>query len=86
MKLIDIKELSEYIKVKKSTLYSWASSGVIPCYKLNGILRFDKDEIESWIKNSRIQSDPKKPHLKGNGRNLDIDAIIKNAIKDVKGR
>ncbi len=50
MQLITVKELSKIIKVKESTLYAWANKGLIPCHKLNNLLRFDLDEIETWIR------------------------------------
>ncbi|MCL5024460.1 MAG: helix-turn-helix domain-containing protein [Nitrospirae bacterium] len=53
MKLLSIKELSEIIKVKPSTLYQWAELGQIPCLKMNGCLRFDLDEIQTWLRNCK---------------------------------
>lgn len=50
MRLVGIKEISEMIGVKSSTLYQWSELGQIPCIKLNGCLRFDLDEIMRWIK------------------------------------
>ncbi|MDP2735778.1 MAG: helix-turn-helix domain-containing protein, partial [bacterium] len=44
MNLVTIKELSDFLKVKPSTLYSWVHGGTIPFVKLNGLLRFDMDE------------------------------------------
>lgn len=49
MKLITIKEVSDMINVKPSTLYQWAEIGQIPCIKLNGALRFDMDDIKKWV-------------------------------------
>ncbi len=49
MKLLSVKELSEIITVKPSTLYQWAELGQIPCLKLNGALRFDLDDVLKWI-------------------------------------
>jgi len=49
MKLIGIKEVSEILTVKPSTLYQWAELGMMPCYKINGALRFDVDDIKKWI-------------------------------------
>jgi excisionase family DNA binding protein len=49
MQVITIKELSEFLKVKEKTLYQWAEFGQIPCLKLNGVLRFDLDDIQKWI-------------------------------------
>ena len=49
MEILTIKELSELIRIKEKTLYQWANSGVIPYIKLNGSLRFDLDDIQTWI-------------------------------------
>ena len=82
-----MKEVSEMLKVKKTTLYSWVSQGTIPSFKLNGIIRFDMDEIEEWVKSSKSKT-PELPRLKPRHatRHQDIDAIVKNAIDSVKGK
>ena len=46
---LNVKDLSEYLKIKPSTLYSWAARGIIPHYKVYGLLRFKKEEIDLWI-------------------------------------
>ena len=47
--LLTVKEISEILKVKPSTIYAWAEQGRIPAYKLNGSLRFIEKEITEWI-------------------------------------
>lgn len=87
MKLITIDELSEYLKIKQSTLYSWASSSMIPSYKLNGVLRFDKDEIEEWVKKNKVEPFNPKQRIKLSdmqNKNVDINGIVKRAISEVK--
>ena len=46
---LSIKELSDYLKVKPSTLYSWAAKDAIPHYKVHGLVRFKKEDIDSWV-------------------------------------
>ena len=53
MKIMDVKELSELLKVKEKTLYQWANLGQIPCMKFHGALRFDLDDILAWIKSCK---------------------------------
>jgi len=53
MKLVRVKEISELLMIKPSTLYQWAELGQIPCLKLNGCLRFDLDEVLQWIKDCK---------------------------------
>jgi excisionase family DNA binding protein len=49
MKLMTVKELSDFLRVKPKTLYQWTESKKIPFLKLNGALRFDLDEIQQWM-------------------------------------
>jgi len=53
MKILTVRELSQIIKVKEKTLYQWAELGQIPCNKLNGCLRFNLEEIETWIQSCK---------------------------------
>ena len=55
MKLLGVKEISQILNVKPSTLYQWAELGQIPCIKLNGALRFDMDDINKWINSCKKQ-------------------------------
>lgn len=85
MDIVTIKELSEFLKVKPSTLYSWVHGGTIPFYKLNGLLRFDMNEILRWIEASKPEHRDTRISLKNN-RNQDINSIVKSAIDSVKGK
>jgi excisionase family DNA binding protein len=80
-----IKDISKYLKVKESTLYSWVHNGLIPSYKLNGLLRFDMDEIEVWVKASKQMPCNADIKLK-RPANQDIEKILKKAIDSVKGK
>ena len=51
MELLTVKEISILLKAKTSTIYGWAEQGLIPCFKINGLLRFNEAEILTWIKN-----------------------------------
>jgi len=53
MKLMTIHELSEMLQVKTKTLYQWAELGQMPSVKLNGVLRFDLEDIKEWIECSK---------------------------------
>ena len=83
MKLITINELSKQINIKISTLYAWANSGSIPCYRLGRLLRFDLAEVGEWIKKSKVE-----PLLTPNFKNIaisdkKIDEIVKSAVESV---
>lgn len=53
MELASIQEVSDFLKVKKSTLYSWVHTLKIPFFKVNGLIRFDMEEIRKWVKKSK---------------------------------
>ena len=53
MKLITVKDVSEILNVKSTAVYDWTYQNKIPYYKLNGVIRFDKDEILEWIKSNK---------------------------------
>ena len=56
MKLLTVKDVAAIIQAKPSTIYAWAEQGSIPCFKLNGLLRFAEDEIKAWIRSCKSQS------------------------------
>lgn len=45
------KELSSYLKIKKSSIYQLVHQRSVPFCKINRRLRFDKKKIDQWIKN-----------------------------------
>lgn len=48
-KYINIKDLSEYLDIKPSTLYDWVFRKKIPYYKIGRLVKFNMDEIEKWV-------------------------------------
>ena len=85
MEFVTVKELSQFLKVKESTLYSWVHSSLIPYHKLNGLVRFDMEEIREWVRESKpIRHSI--PEFFGERKNLDIERIIKKAIDSVRGK
>jgi len=52
-RLIDIDELADYLKLKKQTIYNWLHQGKISGIKVGGVWRFNRREVESWLKSRR---------------------------------
>jgi excisionase family DNA binding protein len=48
--LLDVDELAAYLKLKKQTIYNWLNQRKIAGIKIGGVWRFDKREIEKWLK------------------------------------
>jgi len=54
-RLININELSEYIGLSTSTIYSWVSQRRIPFVKCGRLTKFDLQRINDWIKESSVE-------------------------------
>ncbi|MDD5255036.1 MAG: helix-turn-helix domain-containing protein [Candidatus Omnitrophica bacterium] len=52
-RLIDIDELAAYLKLKKQTIYNWLHERKITGIKVGGVWRFDRKEIDAWLKSRR---------------------------------
>lgn len=84
----DIEDLSSYLKVKVKTLYAMAS--VIPHYRVGKLIRFKKDEIDSWMENKKAKTFDginKSTTVKSkplNKSNMHIDKLIRKAIDQSK--
>jgi len=63
-RLIDVDELAEYLKLKKQTIYNWLSQGRISGIKVGGVWRFDRKEVDDWLKSNRRLSKEVKPEEK----------------------
>jgi excisionase family DNA binding protein len=88
---LTIDQLSQYLNIKKSTLYSKVKSGGLPYYKVGRLLRFKKDDADWWMGNNRRESidlDLKAREIfkKRNGPTADIGSVVKNAIDGVRGK
>jgi len=56
VRLIDIDELADYLRLKKQTIYNWLHQRKISGIKVGGVWRFDRRDIDSWLKSRRRQS------------------------------
>ncbi len=54
-RLINTNELSEYIGLSTSTIYSWVSQRRIPFVKCGRLTKFDLQRINDWIEESSVE-------------------------------
>jgi excisionase family DNA binding protein len=57
---LNIDELTSYLKAPKSTLYKLTRAKKIPGHKLGRTYRFDRDEVDSWIKRGGLDQPTKR--------------------------
>jgi excisionase family DNA binding protein len=55
-RLIRPDELAKALGVAQVTVYSWCRRGVIPHLKLEGVVRFDPDEVAEWLRECQISA------------------------------
>lgn len=58
--IMDIAEASEYLRIKKRTLYSLVSRGVVPGIKVGGQWRFKREMLDSLF--ARVQDHESLEH------------------------
>lgn len=47
---LTLSELASYIKSGRSTIYRWIHEKRIPCAKVGRGYRFDRNEVDEWVK------------------------------------
>jgi len=50
---LNIKEVSQYLGIKISTLYFYVENGDIPHYRIGRLIRFKKQEVDQWMEGNK---------------------------------
>ena len=51
--IMTIREVAEYLKIAEKTAYRLAAEGELPGFKVGGSWRFQRNEIDKWIKDKQ---------------------------------
>jgi excisionase family DNA binding protein len=86
---LNINEVSEYLGIKKTTLYFHAENGGIPHYRIGRLIRFKKQDVDQWMEgNKKEKINLSKMAIKILGkvpnRGGDVDSIVKKTIAETK--
>jgi len=86
---LTINEVSEYLAIKKSTLYFHVKSGAIPHYRIGWLIRFKKHDVDQWMAGNKKEIiDLKKMSIKtlgkANNPKLEISSLVKKTIDEEK--
>jgi len=89
---LTIQEVSEYLNLRRSTIYSMVEAGEIPYYRVGRLIRFKQNDVDLWMEDHRkepVDADNQaKRILKGKtrpGMGINIDGIVKKAVDEIKG-
>ncbi|MGC9975559.1 MAG: helix-turn-helix domain-containing protein [Syntrophales bacterium] len=90
---IAINEVAQYLSIKVKTLYAKVVSENIPHYRIGRLIRFKKEDIDTWMEGNKAvkKHDANIPRGTrrggGGGRKVpscDVDRIVKKTIDQVK--
>lgn len=89
---LNVKEISSYLSLRASTIYSMVEERRIPHYRIGRKIRFKKSVIDQWMEQQkqevveiRVEARKILGSIKKKG-GLDLDKIVKNSIDEAKGR
>jgi excisionase family DNA binding protein len=87
--ILNVDELSEYLGIKKSSLYSKVERKEIPFYKIGHLVRFKRSDIDLWMEKSKVETldlqERTKKILRGTCNcTADINTLVKETIAEAK--
>lgn len=50
---LTVQEVADYLKLGKTKVYQYVQHGQIPGYKVGGQWRFQRSEIDEWIRSGK---------------------------------
>ena len=59
---LSVDEIAGYVGVKRDTVYKWISERQMPGHKIGRLWKFNKTEVDDWVKSSRIREKDNKNH------------------------
>ena len=87
--LLLAKEVAAWLRTGLSTIYQWADTNHIPHVRINGMLRFSKADVTTWLhsgaKAPQSQPLPQVPHITGNHKAVS-NSGMKQAARRVRAR
>jgi excisionase family DNA binding protein len=81
--LLTVKELSAWLNIKPSTLYLWAAQDKIPCRKIHGLIRFERDAILHWLDSFAGEQLNPVRHIQDRNSSTTVDDLIARAKHEV---
>lgn len=81
--LLTVKELAAWLNIKPSTLYLWAAHDKIPCRKIHGLIRFERDVILRWLDSFTGEPLNLVCPIQDRNPSIPVDDLIARAKRDV---
>jgi excisionase family DNA binding protein len=55
LELLTPQDVAKILKIARTTPYQWARRGILPHYKLEGVIRFKMEDIKAFVNERRIE-------------------------------
>lgn len=81
--LLTVKDLAQQLQIKPATLYAWASQQKIPCLKIHGVIRFERESINEWLKTFGVTKRLDKLVIGRGETGESVEALIARAKRAV---
>lgn len=62
-KWLTIDQIADYLQVSKEKIYKLCQKGKMPASKFGGQWRYNRSEIDQWLKKQRPKSQKKSSHV-----------------------
>lgn len=57
---LSIEEIAIHLGIKKDTAYKWVAKKRMPAHKVGRLWKFDKAEIDAWVKSGAANREKQK--------------------------
>lgn len=62
--LMTVQQVAKYLQMSNDKIYDMAQKGELPALKIRQQWRFNKEDIDSWLRSCSVNSVPKKNERK----------------------
>ena len=84
--LWDIRRVSQYLGIKRSTLYAMIERKEIPHYRIGRLARFRQAEIDAWLLTKKRETEKPVRMARTAGSPCLPSSIVKAAIDEAEPR
>lgn len=54
-KWLSVDETSEYLGVKRDTIYRWIEKRGLPAYRIGRLWKFSAEDLDTWVKSGKAE-------------------------------
>jgi len=63
-----VDEIAAHLGVSRDTVYRWIDHRRLPAHKIGRLWKFNKDEIDEWVRVGHTADDNEHPTRKSSGK------------------